>query len=275
MAWQDRPYHRNEGSFQMRFGFGAPGKMTLSIVIACVLGFAIQQTSDAVWRWGALTRDTGLIQPWRLITYQFLHADSWHIFFNLLVVYFFLNPLERLWGPAKALAFYTAGGVVAGLAFMLLAVFLPVDPRLIGASGSALAALGACALLFPEMTVYLIVIPVPIRLLALLIGLLYTLSIIGERDLSNAAHLGGLVFGIAGPYWCGPMWSRFARRRQHRRLQRITMEEQHEQEVVDRILQKVHDQGMHSLSWRERRTLRQATQRQRQRDEELAARRRL
>jgi stage IV sporulation protein FB len=61
--------------------------------------------------------------------------------------------------------------------------------------------------------------------------------------------------------------SRWAVRRAKKRLQ----QEQSEQEKVDAILEKVHQHGMHSLTWWEKRALHKATERQRQRDSELAA----
>jgi len=57
-----------------------------------------------------------------------------------------------------------------------------------------------------------------------------------------------------------------------RRRQRVVTSERDEQESIDRILAKVHHQGMNSLNWSERRTLKRATERQRQADLERARR---
>jgi hypothetical protein len=51
-----------------------------------------------------------------------------------------------------------------------------------------------------------------------------------------------------------------------RRKRRAAADEADEQASIDRILQKVHDQGMNRLSWSERRTLKRATDRQREAD---------
>jgi hypothetical protein len=172
----------------------------------------------------------------------------------------------------RALAFYTAGGIAAGVAFGLLSAFIHMQLPLIGASGSVLAVIGACAYLFPEQQVLFILFLIPIRVLAILLGVLYLLTVVGEHNLSNAAHLGGMVFGVMVPWLLGPAWTRFTRQMHVRKLRRETVEEEHEEEVVDQILDKVHAQGMHSLTWRERRILRKATERQRQRDLEVAKR---
>ena len=143
-------------------------------------------------------------QPWRWITYQYLHAGGNHIFFNMLTLYFFLPALERLWGWKRTLAFYTAGGAFAGVTYGLMCLFLGGRySSLVGASGSILSILGALAAVAPDMQVLLIVLPITMRTLALLYGVLYTLTVIGDRNVSDAAHLGGLVFGYLLPRTAG------------------------------------------------------------------------
>jgi stage IV sporulation protein FB len=59
-----------------------------------------------------------------------------------------------------------------------------------------------------------------------------------------------------------------------RRARRLAQEEKAEQLKIDEILAKVSRQGMQSLTWWEKRTLRRATERQRERDVELSRTRR-
>ena len=47
-----------------------------------------------------------IFQPWRYITYQFLHDSIWHIAINMLWLYFLGPTLERSWGSKKFLIFY-------------------------------------------------------------------------------------------------------------------------------------------------------------------------
>ncbi len=46
------------------------------------------------------------LQIWRLITYQFLHADTTHLLFNMIGLYFFGTMLERTLGTRRFLIFY-------------------------------------------------------------------------------------------------------------------------------------------------------------------------
>lgn len=62
-------------------------------------------------------------------------------------------------------------------------------------------------------------------------------------------------------------------RRVARRLRRQAEQEENEQAQIDAILAKVSAQGMHSLTWSERRALRKATERQRRREIEVSDRR--
>lgn len=61
-------------------------------------------------------------------------------------------------------------------------------------------------------------------------------------------------------------------RRVARRLRRQAEQEENEQAQIDAILAKVSAQGMHSLTWSERRALRKATERQRRREIEVSDR---
>ncbi|HEY1684210.1 MAG TPA: rhomboid family intramembrane serine protease [Tepidisphaeraceae bacterium] len=267
MAWQDRAYNQGGDyrSGDMRMGFPVPTPMSIAVMVACFVVFVLQSMSPAVTDWGAFTFAYGLAwkEPWRWIAYQYLHGGESHIFWNLLGIYFFLPPLERIWGPWKAFVFYTLGGIAAGLAYGLLSLQTAHLYPLIGASGSIMACLGAVALLFPEMGIWLIVIVIPIRVMALLYGLWFALTVIASHELSNAAHLGGLVFGVIAPLYGVRMVRKFQSRYEHMRAQNKFNQERADEELVDRILQKVHDSGMNSLSRGERRALKQATERQR------------
>ncbi len=263
MGWEDRSYYREGPPPRMRISMPMPAPMTMAVMGACLAIFLIQsfgipEIPDYAKLY--LADYAALRQPWRWITYQYVHANGGHIFWNLLGLYFFLSPIEKVWGWRRALAFYTVGGIVAGLTYALMCAFLPdlfASGGLVGASGSILACLGACAYLFPEMVLLII----PIRVAAALYAVLYLLQIAGDKNLADAAHLGGLAFGFFAPYYGGRAWHRLQRGYAHHRTVRGLRQEQDDESAVDRILQKVHDHGMHGLSRSDRRTLERATAR--------------
>jgi membrane associated rhomboid family serine protease len=275
MGWENRPYYRDDPGFRMRFGFTPPTPVAMWIMIACLGVFVLQaiagdfrQGGIRLSEWGGLTFQGGkaFYQPWRWITYQYLHGDAMHIFGNLIGIYFLVPPIERLWGARNTFLFYTGGGIAAGALFGLMDLFLPLS-YLVGASGSVFAMLGALALLMPEMQIMLFfIIPISIRALAGLLGLLWFLIVISTGDPSSAAHLGGLVYGFVAPYYGRGFFSDLSKKMRHARERRGLAAEANERETIDRILQKVHDHGMNSLSRSERNTLKRATERQRQAD---------
>jgi membrane associated rhomboid family serine protease len=205
-----------------------------------------------------------LMQPWSLVTYEFLHdrQNIWHIFFNMLGLYFLGPALEQQWGGRKFLIFYLVCGACGGLLYLLLAGvgFFPAG-LLIGASGSVLAILAACAILFPHTTVVIFIFPVPIRVAAIGLVAVYALSVFTGQGNSggDAAHLGGMAAGAAFVL-LAPRWELLSLKT---RVNSSKKNLQHERELqieVDRILSKVHQSGLHSLTAREKKTLQRATQ---------------
>lgn len=278
MGWQDRAYNReeNNGIPPVVFKFPKLTPLTLALIGSCFVIFVIQsatRSSNPLEYWGVLTFDNALAfkQPWRWITYQYLHGGGVHLFFNMLGIFFFLPALEQMWGWKKTLAFYTLGGIVGGALFGVLCLATGLNVPIIGASGSVFALLGGCALYFPSRQLILLVFPVPIRVAAGLFAALFLLTTIADRDFSNACHLGGLAFGFCAPWLAGPILAKQKRQFDRRRVQRVADAEKDEQVQVDAILSKVSAHGMHSLTWMEKRALRKATEHQRQRDREVAA----
>jgi membrane associated rhomboid family serine protease len=207
------------------------------------------------------------LQIWRLVTYQFVHWDFSHIFFNMLGLFFLGPPLEQLWGSKKFLTFYLSCGVAGGLFYISLVYtgFLSAGP-MAGASGAILAVLTACAILFPHFIVFLIIFPIPIRVAAVLLICLASVTILsrGANAGGEAAHLAGIVAGafyVLSDTWRTALKLRFKSARWEKSVEserRLRIE-------VDRILRKVHESGLHSLTASEKHILKKATRLEQQR----------
>lgn len=270
MSWQDRDYNRGgPSSFSrggMSIGFPKPTKYVKYLLIINIAIFVIQSITRGTLESGfALIGNEGinsLLQSWRLITYQFLHGGTFHLLFNMLGLYFFGPPIENYWGSRPFLIFYLACGVVGGFAFIGLSMLTNQPSYLIGASGAILGLLAACAVLFPNMIIILLFFPVPIRFAALLLAGIYGLQIISKGDLSDACHFGGMATGFLYTYY-GSFFSKLSAKRTSKRRSQSFQQEARDRQRVDEILDKVHRNGIQSLSWRERRTLKKITNRQR------------
>jgi membrane associated rhomboid family serine protease len=203
-----------------------------------------------------------VLQVWRLITYQFLHADVIHILFNMLGLFFLGPTLERHWGGRKFLVFYLGCGVAGGLFYTLLVAlkFLWTGP-MIGASGAILGMLAACAILFPHFIVFIFLFPIPIRVAAIGLTIMYFFFVItrGPNAGGHAAHLAGMAAGAI--YVFSQSWrAKFKLKVRSGAWERKMAAQRRLQLELDRILQKVHESGLQSLTPKEKRILKQASE---------------
>ena len=137
---------------------------------------------------------------WQPATYMFLHAGAGHILFNMLGVWMFGVELERMWGTQFFSRFYAITGVGAGIT-AIVASMLPFEALqatytavTIGASGALYGLLMAFALHFPDRPILMFLLfPIPAKYFVMILGALAFLMAPGSQ-VSNAAHLGGLIF---------------------------------------------------------------------------------
>jgi membrane associated rhomboid family serine protease len=139
-------------------------------------------------------------QLYQFITYQFLHGGLLHVGGNMLFLYIFGNNVNDKMGNLGYLAFYLAGGVVAGMAYTLTE---HGPAPIIGASGSIAAVTGAYLVLFPRSHIsifYWFIFLGRLELQAMwFIGLFFAqdvfLNLGHQDDVAHMAHIGGTIFG--------------------------------------------------------------------------------
>ena len=146
--------------------------------------------------------DSGLFQPYQLISYMFLHAGFSHLLLNMFGLWMFGSLMENLWGPKRFLIFYVVCGLAAGIAQLLLG-----NGPAVGASGAIMGLLVAYGYTFPNTQLFVFPIPFPIKAKWAVIGIL-ALDIFGglsnspADNIAHFAHLGGAVVGfIIVLYW--------------------------------------------------------------------------
>ncbi|MEL6796226.1 MAG: rhomboid family intramembrane serine protease [Planctomycetota bacterium] len=227
------------------------------------------------------------LEVWRVITFQFLHADITHLFFNMLGMFIFGGMVEQYLGRKRYLSYYLICGIGGGLLYLLFAglsvvgVPLPgtlamttMGTPLIGASAGVFGVIVACARIAPDMRVMLIFPPIPLKMKWMAYGYvgIATFNLItgGGNAGGDAAHLGGAIagfyfirnqhllrgfldFGI-GPAPSGTRSKIRASSRKAARPARKT-----DQAEVDRILAKVNAKGLQSLTGKEKKTLERAS----------------
>ena len=168
----------------------------LIILIAAnlLLYFAVSISPDLTIRLGLMPA-TVSSEPWTLITSMFVHADFFHLLFNMLALFFLGNYLTRLIPNKAFLALYFGGGLLGSLFFWLLG---PSTAIAVGASGAIFAVGGALAVLVPNLKVFVFPIPAPMPLWIAILGGFVLLSLLSF--VAWEAHLGGLVFGALAGY---------------------------------------------------------------------------
>jgi membrane associated rhomboid family serine protease len=137
---------------------------------------------------------------WQPVTYMFLHSTGGlgHILFNMLALWTFGTDLERTWGTRFFTKYYFVTGVGAGLATLLLSLWVEgiYYSTTVGASGAIYGLLLGYAMYFPHRTIFLIIFPLPARVFVLIAGLLaFMNSMAGSSGVAHSAHLAGLVIG--------------------------------------------------------------------------------
>lgn len=139
------------------------------------------------------------------LTYMFLHSGLAHLFFNMLMLYFFGPDVERALGTRQFLRFYLLCGALGVLANFVTIGYVrmftdrPADIAVVGASGATLGVLVAFAIVAPERRVFLLPFPFPISSAALVVVIIF-LNLItaaqGGTRTSVATHFGGMAVGF-------------------------------------------------------------------------------
>jgi len=241
-------------------------------------------------KWMHFSTKRGFLQIefWRLIGFQFLHANLMHLLFNMIGLFFFGPMVERYLGSKRYVAFYLLCGICGALMYVLLnlggivAAMLfgsdvqipgllfngPTTP-LIGASAGVFGVLMAGAYLAPN-TMVLLFFFLPMRLKTVAYGLvllaLFTLITGGTNAGGEAGHLGGAIAGfyfIRHPHHLHEFFDFLGYAdptSHHYKHKREARSSPGRPDQIDAILDKVNREGVQSLSPREKKILRKASE---------------
>ena len=133
---------------------------------------------------------------WQLFTYMFLHADVYHLLFNMLGLYFFGTQIEHRMGSREFLLFYFFSGLAAGVfsfaVYWFSGAYMII---LLGASGAIYAVLLAFAVYYPNAVIYVMgIIPVRAPILVTIYAAIEIFNHVAGRSggIAHLTHLAGL-----------------------------------------------------------------------------------
>ncbi len=282
-TWNEPPPRRRR--FFGRDGFFPPG---VKLILLLTVGVFILEMfwAGPLFAVGSLSlRGLMRLQLWRLVTYMFLHGSTNHILINMFVFAMLGVSFERQVGTRRFLWIYFGTGVAGGLfeAVFNLLMFLKygavrldvaghtfLTMEAVGASAGVAGILVAFATLNPRALFLLFfVFPIEARWVAIIYALVETRHIVGgltkgwTDNVAHAAHFGGMALGFVWMRYGSVLsrwWTRFKRRDRVRSEVSPGWRDEDEAEV-DRILRKIHEEGIDNLTPREKMFLQDTSRR--------------
>ena len=215
--------------------------LILNIVFFVATLFLETQGINLIQDFGAHYVNSPLFEPFQIVTHFFMHADFFHILFNMWIFVILGAHLEKIWGPKRFFIFYLVSAFAAFALFNMIGVYeieslktqladkglnideinglttltsnelinkylIMINTPMVGASGAIFGVMAAFTILFPNTVFYLyFAIPVKAKFLvgAYLAYTLYMIMYPNESDnTAHLAHLGGAIAGgIMVLYW--------------------------------------------------------------------------
>lgn len=245
-------------------------------------------TSPALTRSLAFSPQYALERPWTFLSYMFVHAGLLHLLFNMFMLFVFGSAVEQRMGSRAFILYYLYCGVGAAIFCLALSGIMSIGP-FVGASGALLGVAIAFASFWPDAELMVFPLPIPIRartLVLALIGLdIFFYFITPGDQVAHLAHVGGAAFGYLFFRLQG-----LSRRTPHpppRAVERVVMVQSGSAEPerrtpvtpvrprrrpdadpvaaeVDRVLDKISEKGIASLTAAERRFLDEVSRQKKQ-----------
>jgi membrane associated rhomboid family serine protease len=177
--------------------------LIINIIFFIATYFFAQQGLKIEYYLGAFYPDSPLFGVWQAITYMFMHGGMAHIFFNMFALYSFGSILEAHWGGKRFINFYLITGLgalalqwgvqafevyqITGMIHNPGAVTINLAEEtarlnltnlsiasgatirdiyttpMVGASGAIFGLLVAFGMLYPNIEMYIMFIPIPVK----------------------------------------------------------------------------------------------------------------
>lgn len=253
--------------------------IAVNVIIFVVMALGGQGISRFFVQYFGFDPSLGIVftQPWRIITYLFLHGGGFHLIFNMLWLWWMGRMVEETVGPRTFTVFFFGAGIGGALLQVALAPFFG-SSLVIGASGAVLGIMVAFAYLFPTAPIMLLFLP-PIQARFFVAGwvALDVLFLGASDNIARLVHLGGAGIGfllvrahsngtdlskivrpferIWNPELSKPKKPRKPKNKKMYSVSDVEIVEESDQTELDEILEKISQKGYDGLTAEEKKKL--------------------
>ena len=222
--------------------------------------FNIKGLSIVNWFTIDATLSEFILKPWSILTYGFIHGSFSHIFWNMLILYYFGNILKNIFGEKLILNLFLSGIVAGGLTYLisynLFPVFKGVNSVMIGASAGVMSVLFFLAAYDPQYRIRIIFFDIKILYIALFLFFYDIIQIPLNNSGGHIAHIGGALWGYYysvkynnGSDLVNSILSYFKKNTRNKTFVKSkTKNKSFNQDKIDEILDKISDSGYDSLT---------------------------
>ena len=201
-----------------------------------------------------------IFKPWSIFTYGFFHAGFYHLFWNMLMFYYFGNMLQNIFGDKLIYRIFFNGVITGGLIYVISYNIFPVFKgnvsQMIGASAGVMAVLFYLSSYSPNMRIRFFIIEIKLIYIALFLLILDIIQIPNGNSGGHIAHIGGALIGylMLKYNYQGldlSLFSSFLKSGKKIKNKKTDFNKI-DQKKIDKILDKISESGYDSLSKEEK-----------------------
>ena len=204
-----------------------------------------------------------IFKPWSLITYGFLHGSFSHLFWNMIMLFYFGNILVNYFGDKRLLnVFFNGilfGGIIYIISYNLFPVFTGVSSKMIGSSAGVMAILFYITSYNPNHTIRFFFVNIKLLYIAVFLLLMDIIQIPVDNSGGHIAHLGGALIGfLMFRSFKGidfvDIYINLSTRKNNKKIKRnkTFSGSNFDQKKIDSILDKISESGYDSLTKEEK-----------------------
>jgi len=141
-----------------------------------------------------------IIKPWTVVTYSFIHDGFFHLFWNMLLLYYISRMILNLFSSSTFINIYFLGVIIGGIFFLLSYSFFPVFKgdfsSMGGSSAGVMAAIIFMCAYSPENEIRLFFFNIKLKYIGVLFFVFDIIQIPYGNAGGHIAHIGGAILGF-------------------------------------------------------------------------------